>query len=115
VLSRYFRDKKIPDLSVVSPDVGNLKTAARYAGHLGGDLAIVHKKRISGSEVLAGELIGSVEGCNVLMCDDIIATAAPSAPRPSWSSSAAPRTSTWGHPRRVRPAGPGAVGEGAHR
>jgi len=75
VLSRYFRDKKIPDLSVVSPDVGNLKTAARYAAHLGGDLAIVHKKRISGSEVLAGELIGSVEGCNVLMCDDIIATA----------------------------------------
>jgi ribose-phosphate pyrophosphokinase len=75
VLSRYFRDKKIPDLSVVSPDVGNLKTAARYAAHLGGDLAIVHKKRISGSEVQANELIGSVEGCNVLMCDDIIATA----------------------------------------
>ncbi len=75
VLSRYFRDKKISDLSVVSPDVGNLKTAARYAGHLGGDLAIVHKKRISGEEVQANELIGSVEGCNVLMCDDMIATA----------------------------------------
>lgn len=75
VLSRYFRDKKIADLAVVSPDVGNLKTAARYAGHLGGDLAIVHKKRLSGSEVQANELIGSVEGCNVLMCDDMIATA----------------------------------------
>ena len=75
VLSRYFRDKRIEDLTVVSPDVGNLKTAARYAGHLGGDLAIVHKKRISGSQVQAGELIGSVEDCNVLMCDDIIATA----------------------------------------
>ncbi len=75
VLSRYFRDKRIEDLTVVSPDVGNLKTAARYAAHLGGDLAIVHKKRISGSQVQAGELIGSVEGCNVLMCDDIIATA----------------------------------------
>jgi len=75
VLSRYFKEKKIPDLSVVSPDVGNLKTAARYASHLNGDLAIVHKKRISGSQVQAGELIGSVEGCNVLMCDDIIATA----------------------------------------
>ena len=75
VLSRYFRDKRIEDLSVVSPDVGNIKTAARYAAHLGGDLAIVHKKRISGSQVQAGELIGSVEGCNVLMCDDIIATA----------------------------------------
>jgi ribose-phosphate pyrophosphokinase len=75
VLSRYFREKRIEDLTVVSPDVGNLKTAARYAAHLGGDLAIVHKKRISGSQVQAGELIGSVEGCNVLMCDDIIATA----------------------------------------
>ncbi len=75
VLSRYFREQRIEDLTVVSPDVGNLKTAARYAAHLGGDLAIVHKKRISGSQVQAGELIGSVEGCNVLMCDDIVATA----------------------------------------
>jgi ribose-phosphate pyrophosphokinase len=75
VLSRYFREKRIEDLTVVSPDVGNLKTAARYAAHLGGDLAIVHKKRLSGSQVQAGELIGSVEGCNVLMCDDIVATA----------------------------------------
>ncbi|MGE5295479.1 MAG: ribose-phosphate diphosphokinase [Solirubrobacterales bacterium] len=75
VLSRYFRDKRIEDLTVVSPDVGNIKTAARYAAHLGGDLAIVHKKRLSGSQVQAGELIGSVDGCNVLMCDDIIATA----------------------------------------
>ena len=75
VLSRYFRDKRIENLTVVSPDVGNIKTAARYAAHLAGDLAIVHKRRISGSQVKAGELIGSVEGRNILMCDDIIATA----------------------------------------
>lgn len=75
VLSRYVRDKKIDSLTVVSPDVGNIKTAARYASHLGGDLAIVHKRRVSGSEVEAGELIGSVDGRNVLMCDDIVATA----------------------------------------
>jgi ribose-phosphate pyrophosphokinase len=75
VLSRYFRDKRLENLTVVSPDVGNIKTAARYAGHLNGDLAIVHKKRISGSQVQAGELIGKVDGRNVLMCDDIIATA----------------------------------------
>jgi ribose-phosphate pyrophosphokinase len=75
VLSRYFRDKKIERLTVVSPDVGNIKTAARYASHLGGDLAIIHKRRVSGSQVQADELIGRVEGRNVLMCDDIIATA----------------------------------------
>ena len=75
VLSRYFRDKKIDKLTVVSPDVGNIKIASRYASHLGGELAIIHKRRASGSEVEAQEMIGEVEGRNVLMCDDIIATA----------------------------------------
>jgi ribose-phosphate pyrophosphokinase len=75
VLSKYFRDKKIENLTVVSPDVGNIKIASRYASHLGGDLAIVHKRRLSGSQVQAQELIGSVEGRNVLMPDDMITTA----------------------------------------
>jgi ribose-phosphate pyrophosphokinase len=75
VLGSYFRNKKIHKLTVVSPDVGNIKLAARYSGHLGGDLAIIHKKRVSGSEVEAAEIIGEVEGKNILMCDDIIATA----------------------------------------
>ena len=75
VLSRYFKNKKISDLTVVSPDVGNIKIAARYVSHLGGELAIVHKRRMSGSEVVAQEIIGEVKGRNVLMCDDIIATA----------------------------------------
>jgi ribose-phosphate pyrophosphokinase len=75
VLSKYFRDLKIDNLTVVSPDVGNMKTASRYSAHLGGELAIVHKKRVSGSEVDAQEIIGEVRGRNILMCDDIIATA----------------------------------------
>jgi len=75
VLSRYFLGKKIDKLTVVSPDVGNIKIASRYASHLGGQLAIVHKRRMSGSQVEAQEMIGEVEGRNVLMCDDIIATA----------------------------------------
>jgi len=75
VLSKYFRDKRISNLTVVSPDVGNIKIASRYASHLTGELAIVHKRRTSGSEVKAYEMIGQVKGRNVLMCDDIIATA----------------------------------------
>ena len=59
----------------MSPDVGNIKIASRYASHLGGDLAIVNKKRISGSQVEAQEIIGEVKDRNILMCDDIIATA----------------------------------------
>lgn len=75
VLSRHFRDMKIANLTVVSPDVGNMKTASRYASHLGGELAIVRKKRVNSKDVEAQEIIGEVEGRNVLMCDDIIATA----------------------------------------
>ena len=75
VLSKYFKDKKIRNLTVVSPDVGNMKIASSYAASLGGELAIVHKRRVSGSKVEAQEIIGDVQGKNVLMCDDIIATA----------------------------------------
>ncbi|MHC4720910.1 MAG: ribose-phosphate diphosphokinase, partial [Planctomycetota bacterium] len=75
VLSKYFKDKRINNLTVVSPDVGNMRTASRYASYLAGELAIVHKRRLSGKEVEAKEIIGAVEGRNILMCDDIIATA----------------------------------------
>jgi len=75
VLSKYFKKKNFDNLAVVSPDVGNMKIAARYASHLGGELAIVHKRRITGSDVQAQEIIGEVRGKTVLMCDDIIATA----------------------------------------
>jgi ribose-phosphate pyrophosphokinase len=74
VLSKYFKTKKIENLTVVSPDVGNIKIAARYASHLQGELAIVHKRRVSGAKVAAVEIIGQVKDKNVLMCDDIIAT-----------------------------------------
>jgi len=75
VLGKYFRDMKINNLTVVSPDVGNMKMASKYAAHLGGELAIVHKRRLSGSKVEAQEIIGEVSGRNILMCDDIISTA----------------------------------------
>lgn len=75
VLSKYFQSKKIEKLTIVSPDVGNMKRAARYVEHLNGDLAIIHKRRINGREVQFGEIIGTVKGRNILMCDDMISTA----------------------------------------
>ena len=75
VLAGYIRTKKITDLTVVAPDVGNMKTASRFASILGGELAIIHKRRISGRDVECTEIIGDVKGRNVLMCDDMISTA----------------------------------------
>lgn len=76
VLSKYFQNKKIEKLTIVSPDIGNMKRAARYVEHLNGELAIIHKRRVDGKEVQFGEIIGTVKGRNVLMCDDMISTAA---------------------------------------
>jgi ribose-phosphate pyrophosphokinase len=66
---------ELGDLCLVSPDVGNVKVAEGMANLLGGDLAIINKRRLSGSEVQVGNLIGSVEGKTVLMFDDMISTA----------------------------------------
>jgi ribose-phosphate pyrophosphokinase len=75
VLVKYFKSRNLSDLTVVAPDVGNMKTASQYASALGGELAIIHKRRISGSEVESGKIIGEVKGRNIVMCDDMITTA----------------------------------------
>lgn len=77
VLVEYFESMRaeLGDLCLVSPDVGNVKVAESFANYLGGDLAFINKRRVSGSEVTTGHLIGSVEGKTVLMVDDMVSTA----------------------------------------
>ena len=77
VFVEYFNSVRdtLGDLCLVSPDVGNVKVAEGMANLLGGDLAIINVRRLSGSQVSIGNLIGSVEGKTVLMFDDIISTA----------------------------------------
>lgn len=75
VIIEYLKKKKIEDLTVVAPDVGNIKTASRYATGLGAELAIIHKRRMSGKEVLFEEIIGNVKNRNIVMVDDLISTA----------------------------------------
>ncbi len=66
--------EQLGDLVVVSPDVGNVKIANSFADKLDGDLAIIHKRRISGDSVEADTIIGDVRGRTVLMVDDMIST-----------------------------------------
>ncbi|MCA9053820.1 MAG: ribose-phosphate pyrophosphokinase [Planctomycetaceae bacterium] len=65
----------IDNLTLVSPDVGNMKIAEKYADLLGGDLAVIYKKRISGDTIKSTQVIGDVKGRTVLMVDDMISTA----------------------------------------
>ena len=77
LLARYFRDKKLSDLTVVATDVGDAKRAGHMADRLGVPIAIVEKKRIGNRDrVEAVSIIGEVKGRNALIVDDEVDTAA---------------------------------------
>lgn len=59
---------------VVSPDLGGAKRAERVARLLGLPLAIVHKSRQSGTEVVVHRVLGDVRGRAVIIVDDMIST-----------------------------------------
>ena len=75
VLSSYFVDKKIKDLTVVSPDVGGVKMARAYSKILDAPLAIVDKRREGASTVSVMNIIGEVKDRSVVIVDDLISTA----------------------------------------
>src|SRR3990170_9135602 len=74
VLANYYKELEIPDAVVVSPDVGGIKIAKAYSKKLNIRMAVVDKRRIGPEETEIGFVIGEVEGKNVIMIDDIIAT-----------------------------------------
>lgn len=59
---------------IVAPDLGAAKLAERYATPLGLPVAIVHKTRLSGSEVSVRRLTGEVRGKTPIIVDDMIST-----------------------------------------
>jgi ribose-phosphate pyrophosphokinase len=75
VLSKWMKSLKLANRVFVSPDVGNVKRAQKYANALGGEICIIDKRRKSGKDTIAKNIIGDVEGKNVLMVDDMITTA----------------------------------------
>jgi ribose-phosphate pyrophosphokinase len=78
VIADYVRSLNIPqrDFVVLSPDEGSVKKAVGYQKKLGGDIAIVDKRRTSATEVRQANLIGpSLEGKTVAIFDDMISTA----------------------------------------
>ncbi len=75
VIFDYLKKVSIPNLVVVSPDLGGLKMAAAYAQQLSSELAIVAKRRKSPTETEAISVIGEIEGRNILLVDDLTETA----------------------------------------
>jgi ribose-phosphate pyrophosphokinase len=75
VLAEALTAMAIPDEAIlVAPDLGAVKLAEHYAALLHQPVALVRKTRLTGTAVLADEIIGTVEGRPAVIVDDMIST-----------------------------------------
>ncbi len=75
VLVDYFRELKLPNLTVVSPDAGGVERARVVAKKLDVPVAIVDKRRTDNKETEVMHVIGEVHRRTCLILDDNIDTA----------------------------------------
>ena len=74
VLAEHFRGGDLSDTVVVSPDLGNAKTATQFARLLGLPVAAGSKQRLSDDTVVIDAIVGDVADKKVIVLDDEIAT-----------------------------------------
>ena len=74
-MAKYFLEKDLDDVVVVSPDHGGATRARRLAEYLDAPIAIIDKRRPKPNVAEVMGLIGEVEGKTAIIIDDIIDTA----------------------------------------
>ena len=75
VMLPYIQSLNLPNLCSATPDVGGSKRAASYAKYLGCPMVLCNKSRKKANEVDSMQIIGEVEGMDVILVDDIVDTA----------------------------------------
>ena len=75
IFTDYIKTKNLPNPIVASPDIGGVARARNYAEKLGYDLVIVDKRREKANESEVMNIIGDVEGKDIILVDDMVDTA----------------------------------------
>ena len=75
VIIPYLESLNLEDLVIASPDVGGSKRANTYAKYFGCPLVLCNKTRARANVVASMQIIGEVEGKNVVIVDDMVDTA----------------------------------------
>lgn len=73
VLAQHFRHYDLSKTIVLSPDLGNAKSASNFASLLNVPMAAGRKHRIADDRVIIDTIVGEVEGKDVIILDDEIA------------------------------------------
>ncbi|MEA3418225.1 MAG: ribose-phosphate pyrophosphokinase [Campylobacterota bacterium] len=71
----YIKSKKFKNPVIASPDIGGVARARYFANKLGLDMVIVDKRREKANESEVMNVIGEVEGKDIILIDDMIDTA----------------------------------------
>ncbi len=75
LLANYIRGKHLDDLTIVSPDLGGVTRARELADRVGAPIAIIEKRRPEPGVAKVMNIIGTVEGRNCVIVDDMVDTA----------------------------------------
>lgn len=75
ILVKYFLEKEIKDVVVVSPDMGSVTRARNFAQYLDAPIAIIDKRRPKANVSEVMNIIGDVKGKHAILVDDMIDTA----------------------------------------
>lgn len=73
-LADHFRGRDLNDHVIVSPDLGNAKTATLFARLLALPVAAGNKQRLADDRVVIESIVGDVAGKKAIVLDDEIAT-----------------------------------------
>jgi ribose-phosphate pyrophosphokinase len=75
VFMPYLKSLQTENLVMASPDVGGVARARYYAKHLESDMVVCDKHRKRANEIASMQVIGDVEGKDVVLVDDMVDTA----------------------------------------
>ncbi|HMJ69220.1 MAG TPA: ribose-phosphate diphosphokinase [Cyclobacteriaceae bacterium] len=71
----HIRKQALPDLCLCSPDFGGIKRIKQYRKNLDSEVVVINKERLKANAVESMEIIGDVNGRNVIIIDDLVDTA----------------------------------------
>ena len=74
VLIDYFKELDLKDLTIVSPDIGSVRMARAFAKRFKAPFALIDKRRPKPNVSEVMNVIGEVDGRNVIILDDLIDT-----------------------------------------
>lgn len=75
IIAQYYKEKNIEDVVVVAPDTSGLRRARRMADILDAPIAFVDRRRPEPHMEEDLNVVGNIEGKNVIIVDDMIDTA----------------------------------------